>query len=70
MDAAQTNRLFHPNSVYYTLALRHDVPNYSWFWIAALLLLIPPVFHTIRSRGFEVKRWMESDHPPVRSGGD
>jgi hypothetical protein len=46
------------------------VPSYSWFRLAALLLLIPPIFHTIRSRGFEVKRWMESDYPPVRSGGD
>jgi len=70
MEGARTGRYVRPNSVYYNLLLRHDVPSYSWFWLAALLLLIPPIFHTIRSRGFEVKRWMESDYPPVRSGGD
>jgi len=59
------------NAMVYEITLRHDVPNYSWFWIAALLLLIPPVFSTIRARSFEVKRWMQSDYPPVtRGGGD
>jgi uncharacterized protein DUF4178 len=62
------------HSVDYALVLRHDVPSYSWFWIAALLLLIPPVLYTIRARGFEMKRWMESDHPPISTsssdGGD
>ena len=66
---ARFSRVAQPNSVYYTLTLRHDVPSYSFFWIAALLLLIPPIVHTARSRGFELKRWMESDYPPVRSGG-
>jgi len=49
--------------------LKHDVPNYTWFWIAALLLLLPPIVYTIRSRAFEAKRWMDSDYPPVKSGG-
>ena len=53
------------NAVNYSLALRHDVPNYTWFWIAAFLLLIPPVFYSIRARVFETKRWMQSDYPPV-----
>ena len=43
--------------------LRHDVPNYTWFLIAFGLLLIPPICHTIRARGFETQRWMKSDHP-------
>jgi uncharacterized protein DUF4178 len=57
------------NQVYYSITLRHDVPNYSWFWIAAVLLLIPPILYTIRARSFEAKRWMQSDYPPVKSGG-
>ena len=60
------------NSVAYHITLRHEVPNYTWYWLAALLLLIPPVFHSIRVRSFEAQRWMQSDYPPVvrSSGGD
>jgi hypothetical protein len=57
------------NQVYYSITLRHDVPNYTWFWIAALLLLIPPILYSVRSRSYEAKRWMDSDYPPVKSGG-
>jgi hypothetical protein len=56
------------STVNYSIQLRHDVPNYTWFWIAAVLLLIPPMFYSIRSRQFEVKRWMQSDYPPVTRG--
>ncbi len=61
-----------PNRMSYTITLRHDVPNYTWIWIAALLLLIPPIVHSIRVRSFETKRWMQSDYPPIvtSSGGD
>ena len=72
MDAAagrlNAKSMTHVNSMNYDITLRHEVPNYSWFWIAALLLLIPPVFLSIRSRSFEVKRWMQSDYPPVTRG--
>jgi hypothetical protein len=57
----------------YDLTVRHDVPNYTWFLLAFGLLLIPPLWYTIRARGFETHRWMNSDHPPVlvgRSDGD
>ncbi len=50
------------HSVYYQLVLRHDVPSYSWFWLAALLLLVPPIAHTMRAAGFETRRWKESDY--------
>jgi hypothetical protein len=53
-------------SVTYDLTLRHDVPNFAWFWIAAGLLLIPPVLYTVRARSFETQRWANSDHPPIR----
>jgi len=59
------------NAMDYHVVLKHDVPNYSFFWIVAGLLMIPPLFHGIRSGGFETKRWMDSDYPPVTTrGGD
>jgi hypothetical protein len=64
-SAARRNAAKRANTVSYTITLRHDVPNYTWFWIAALLLLIPPMFIGIRGRAFETKRWMQSDYPPV-----
>ncbi|HUA85959.1 MAG TPA: DUF4178 domain-containing protein [Bryobacteraceae bacterium] len=51
------------NAVAYDLTLRHDVPNYSWFWIAALLLFLPPVISSFRARSFEARRWSQSDNP-------
>ncbi len=58
--------------VRYEIIVRRDVPAASFFWIAALLLLIPPVFVTFRALAFEQKRWKESDYgPPIQtSGGD
>lgn len=52
------------HQVYYEILLRHDVPSYGWFWLAALLLLIPPIFSTIRAASFENRRWATSDYPP------
>ncbi len=54
------------NQVNYGITLRHDVPSYAWFWIAAFLLLIPPAIYTMRAKNFETRRWMESDYPPMR----
>ncbi len=45
-DASNVKTATHVNSMNYSITLRHDVPNYSWFWLAAFLLLIPPVFLT------------------------
>jgi len=59
--------------VRYELAVRRDVPTFGFFWAAAGLLLIPPIAKTIRSAGFEARRWRESDYAPVsnsRGGGD
>ena len=39
------------HNVYYEIVLRHDVAGYGWFWLAALLLLIPPIWvHHPRGR--------------------
>jgi hypothetical protein len=56
----------------YDLELRRNVPNYGFFGLAAVLLLIPPIFTTFRRGSFEAARWRESDYAPVRpgSGGD
>jgi hypothetical protein len=52
----------------YEIELRRNVPNYGFFAIAALLLLIPPVFTTVRRGSFEAARWRESDYAPATSG--
>jgi hypothetical protein len=60
--------------VRYELELRRNVPNYGFFGLAALLLLIPPVWTTFRKGSFEAARWRESDYAPSISsssgGGD
>ena len=48
----------------YELTIRRDVPNNTFFWIAAVLLLIPPIFITVRAASFESARWRESDYAP------
>jgi hypothetical protein len=57
----------------YQLIVRRDVPNNTFFWMAAVLLLIPPIAKTIRATGFESRRWRESDYGSALSkmgGGD
>lgn len=56
-------------STNYEIFVRRDVPIYSYFWIAALLLLIPPALTTYRSFAFESRRWRESDYAPAVSHG-
>jgi hypothetical protein len=51
----------------YELELRRNVPNYGFFGLAALLLLIPPAFTTFRRGSFEAARWRESDYAPSMS---
>lgn len=46
----------------YHVTVTHDVPVYSWFLIAAGLLLVPALVITWRSMNFEHMRWQESDH--------
>jgi len=59
-DGTNSSRL----PIRYDLELRRDVPTWSWYWIAAVLILIPPIFTTVRSASFETARWRESDFVP------
>ncbi len=61
-----------PNAVPvdYSITVRRDVPAFSFFEIAALLLFIPPTFTTVRSIVFESKRWQESDYGSSGGKGD
>jgi hypothetical protein len=55
--------------VKYELELRRNVPNYGFFVVTALLLLIPPIWATFRRNSFEAARWRESDYAPSSSSG-
>jgi hypothetical protein len=48
-------------SMIYTLEIKRSVPSAAFFWIAAVLLLIPPVLITWRAASFEGRRWSQSD---------
>ncbi len=48
------------HSVRYQVRVRRDVPYNPFFWIAGLLLLVPPIFVSLRAAGFEKARWQES----------
>ena len=52
-------------SMNYDVNVRRDVPSVWLFWLALLLLLIPPDRSTASRVGaFEGKRWAESDYAP------
>src|SRR5207244_2906311 len=55
--------------VHYSLEVNRDVPSMSFFFIAAILLLVPPALMTARAFRFEFRRWQESDYA-VSSGDD
>ena len=59
-----------PSSMSYDLSIRRDVPGYTFFLIAAVLLMIPPIVATMRIGAFETARWRESDYAPSSGGGD
>jgi hypothetical protein len=49
-------------TIAYTVTLKRDVPQASFFWLGALALLLPAVIITWRSLNFEHLRWAESDY--------
>ena len=46
----------------YQITVRRDVPRAVYFWVAIILLVIPPIVATIRRFSFEAARWQESDY--------
>jgi hypothetical protein len=60
-------------TIHYEITAKRDVPQFSFFGIALLALLVPAALITWRSINFEHLRWAESDHAPMESisgGGD
>ncbi len=47
--------------VNYSLKIRRDVPSPVYYVLAILVLLLPPIFITLRAAAFEARRWQESD---------
>lgn len=56
----------------YTVRVTRDVPYYFRYLVGILLLLIPPVWITLRNAQFEGNRWSESDYGGIfgSSGGN
>jgi hypothetical protein len=48
-------------AVNYSIAVRRDVPTLILYLLAIGVLLLPPIFVTLRSASFEGRRWQESD---------
>jgi Domain of unknown function (DUF4178) len=56
-----------PRTISYTISVKRDVPQMSFFGIAIIALLIPAGLITWRSMNFEHLRWAESDYAPIES---
>ncbi len=54
--------------VNYSIQVRRDVPQWSFFFIALGALALIPIFVKLRSGRFETRRWEEGE--PQSSGGD
>ena len=54
-----------PTAVNYTVTLRRDVTPRSLYGTVFVLLFLPPVLVSLRSKSFEVTRWAESDFPII-----
>lgn len=54
----------------YSITVQRDVPQLSLFGFCLLLLLVPPVFVSLRAGTMEAARWKESDYAPDTSSDD
>ena len=48
--------------VSYSLKIRRDVPSPVYYALAIVVLMLPPIFVTMRAASFEARRWQESDY--------
>jgi hypothetical protein len=46
----------------YDVTVRRDVPSTWLLWLALPLLILPPIWSSVRALGFETQRWAESDY--------
>jgi hypothetical protein len=53
----------------YTIRVRRDVPSIGYFFVALLLIALPPIASVVASWSFEQRRWQESDYAPATSSG-
>jgi len=53
---------YYRGTIYYSITLERDVPQFGFFGIAALALLIPAGVITWKFMNFEHLRWAESDY--------
>ena len=56
-------------NISYTVTVKRDVPQISFFGLALLALLIPAAFLTWRAMSFEHLRWAESDYGKAPDDG-
>jgi hypothetical protein len=54
-----------PHLMNYEIVVDRGKPAYFWFFVAWILLLIPPILTSIRAFSFENRRWAESDYGPL-----
>jgi hypothetical protein len=54
----------------YRVAVIRDVAVRVWLVVAAVLILLPPIFATWRGASFERRRWAEAGGVSSDSGGD
>ncbi len=52
------------------MTIRHGGARWSNFFLLLVFLAAFPIGTFLRHRGFETKRWMQSDHPPITSNDD
>ncbi len=56
-------------TIAYDITVKRDVPQFSWYGLGLLALLLPAIVVTWRSLSFENRRWAESDHGPLIKTG-
>ncbi len=48
----------------WSVDVHRDRPGFLWWFIAIGLIILPPIFVSLRSAAFETTRWAESDFAP------
>jgi hypothetical protein len=61
---------YYRGTIYYSITLKRDVPQASFFGLGVLALLVPAGLITWRSINFEHLRWAESDYGDGGESGD